>query len=168
MHGAIYLELKTEGDMQSRVRGWVRPLTITFILAYALTTLATVLFQPAHGRSHSRSSRVWFAGRDRQRAGHRQHPARDLQRTRVPRVPVFRRPRSCSCSRCAGIGLFPTLLRSTSLPERSLTIYNAASSPQTLGIMLTIAVIGIPVVLTYTTVIYWIFRGKVRLGSHSY
>ena len=68
----------------------------------------------------------------------------------------------------AGIGLFPTLLRSTPSPERSLTIYNAASSPQTLGIMLTSAALGIPVVLTYTTVIYWIFRGKVRLGSHSY
>jgi len=26
----------------------------------------------------------------------------------------------------------------------------------------------VPVVLTYTTVIYWIFRGKVRLGAHSY
>jgi len=24
------------------------------------------------------------------------------------------------------------------------------------------------VVLSYTTVIYWIFRGKVRLGAHSY
>jgi cytochrome d ubiquinol oxidase subunit II len=34
--------------------------------------------------------------------------------------------------------------------------------------MLVIATIGVPVVLTYTTVIYWSFRGKVRLGAHSY
>jgi len=67
-----------------------------------------------------------------------------------------------------GLGLYPTLLRATSDVARSLTIYNAASSEKTLGIMLVIATIGVPVVLAYTTVIYWIFRGKVRLGSHSY
>jgi cytochrome d ubiquinol oxidase subunit II len=49
-----------------------------------------------------------------------------------------------------------------------MTIHNSASSQKTLGIMLVIAVLGIPVVLAYTTVIYWIFRGKVRLGPHSY
>ena len=53
-------------------------------------------------------------------------------------------------------------------PAHSLTIYNAASSPKTLGIMLTIAAIGVPVVLAYTVSIYWIFRGKVKLDRMSY
>ena len=53
-------------------------------------------------------------------------------------------------------------------PELSLTIYNAASSPKTLFIMLVIAVIGVPIVLAYTGSIYYIFRGKVKLGSMSY
>ena len=56
----------------------------------------------------------------------------------------------------------------TRIPAHSLTIYNAASSPKTLGIMLTIAVIGVPVVLAYTVSIYWIFRGKVKLDQMSY
>jgi cytochrome d ubiquinol oxidase subunit II len=30
--------------------------------------------------------------------------------------------------------------------------------------MLLIAVIGMPCVLVYTTVVYWTFRGKVKLG----
>ncbi len=34
--------------------------------------------------------------------------------------------------------------------------------------MLTIALIGVPIVLAYTVSIYWIFRGKVRLNSMSY
>jgi cytochrome d ubiquinol oxidase subunit II len=34
--------------------------------------------------------------------------------------------------------------------------------------MLTIALIGIPIVLTYTISIYWIFRGKVKLDKTSY
>ena len=68
-------------------------------------------------------------------------------------------------------GLFDCTLTppiSTPGAPRSLTVSYAASSEKTLGIMLVIATIGVPVVLTYTTVIYWIFRGKVRLGSHSY
>ena len=34
--------------------------------------------------------------------------------------------------------------------------------------MLIIAFIGMPFVLAYTAIIYWIFRGKVQLGDHSY
>ena len=34
--------------------------------------------------------------------------------------------------------------------------------------MLIIAIIGMPIVLTYTAIIYWTFRGKVELGKFSY
>lgn len=34
--------------------------------------------------------------------------------------------------------------------------------------MLLIALIGMPCVIAYTTVIYWTFRGKVELNDHSY
>jgi cytochrome d ubiquinol oxidase subunit II len=34
--------------------------------------------------------------------------------------------------------------------------------------MLTIALLGIPVVLAYSASIYWIFRGKVKLDRMSY
>ena len=80
-------------------------------------------------------------------------------------------------SSCAGIlalmglfaiGIFPNLVLSNPNPEFSLTIYNAASSQKTLNIMLIIAIIGIPFVLTYTISIYWVFRGKVKLDASSY
>lgn len=166
LHGAIYLVLKTEGEMQARIRTWVRPLTVGFVLAYALTTLATLLFHP-HMVERIRQQPWWFAV----------VVASVLAVANIPRELFhgreFRAFLSSSAAialllALAGIGLFPTLLRSSPSPERSLTIYNGASSQTTLGIMLTIAVIGIPVVLAYTTAIYWIFRGKVRLGAHSY
>jgi len=53
-------------------------------------------------------------------------------------------------------------------PEHSLTAYNAASTPKTLKIMTLIAAIGAPIVLAYTTTVYYIFRGKVKLGKDSY
>ena len=67
-----------------------------------------------------------------------------------------------------GIALFPNLVVSSLGDEFTLTIYNAASSETTLKIMAIIAAIGVPLVLTYTVVIYWIFRGKVKLGEFSY
>ena len=67
-----------------------------------------------------------------------------------------------------GLEMFPNLVLSNPDQAHSLTIYNAASSSKTLGIMLTIAAIGVPVVVAYTVSIYWIFRGKVRLDQMSY
>ena len=68
-----------------------------------------------------------------------------------------------------GVGLFPHLVRSSVVPgSHSLTVFNASSSPKTLEIMLLIAGIGMPLVLTYTGIVYWTFRGKVRLDVHSY
>jgi cytochrome d ubiquinol oxidase subunit II len=53
-------------------------------------------------------------------------------------------------------------------PGNTLTIYNCASSHKTLAYMFIIALIGIPIVLAYTVSIYWIFRGKTRLGHVGY
>ena len=53
-------------------------------------------------------------------------------------------------------------------PAASLTIYSAASSEKTLRIMRLIAFLGMPFVLAYTAVIYWVFRGKVEIGKFSY
>ena len=67
-----------------------------------------------------------------------------------------------------GLEMFPNLVWSNPNPAHSLNIYNAASSAKTLGIMLVIAAIGVPVVISYTVSIYWIFRGKVKLDRMSY
>ncbi len=66
-----------------------------------------------------------------------------------------------------GLSLFPNLI-CTNLPGGAdLTVYNAAASEKTLGIMAVIALLGMPFVLSYTVVIYWVFRGKVQLGKYS-
>ncbi len=67
-----------------------------------------------------------------------------------------------------GLEMYPNLVLSNPDVANSLTIHNAASSEKTLAIMLTIALIGVPIVLAYTVSIYWIFRGKVKLDKMSY
>jgi cytochrome d ubiquinol oxidase subunit II len=67
-----------------------------------------------------------------------------------------------------GLALYPNLVTSRPHLENSLTIYNAASSPKTLGIMAFIVALGMPFVIAYTVIVYWTFRGKVRLEEQSY
>ena len=67
-----------------------------------------------------------------------------------------------------GVALYPNLVVSSPNPENSVTLFNAASSPKTLGIMLVIATLGMPFVLVYTFIIYRTYWGKVELDEHSY
>jgi cytochrome d ubiquinol oxidase subunit II len=66
------------------------------------------------------------------------------------------------------IELYPTLLFSTVDATYNITIYNAAASDKTLGIMLLFVIIGGPLVLGYTYFVYRTFRGKVKLDETSY
>ena len=67
----------------------------------------------------------------------------------------------------AGIALYPNLVPAVER-ARSLTVDNAHSSTLTMQVMLVVAVLGMPIVLGYTSYIYWKFKGKVRLDKASY
>jgi len=67
----------------------------------------------------------------------------------------------------AGIALYPNLVPAVD-KARSLTVDNAHSSDTTLIVMLVVAIIGMPIVLAYTSFVYWKFKGKVRLDEASY
>ena len=166
MHGAIYLVLKTEGELQQRLRTWVNPLIIAFILCYAILTPATLLYVPHVTEAFRREP--WFFALVIPVV---------LAVANIPREMNRGRAFGGFLSSCAamaglmaifGVGMYPHLVFSHPRPEHSLTIFNAASSRQTLGIMLTIALIGVPVVIAYSASIYYIFRGKVRLDRMSY
>ena len=60
------------------------------------------------------------------------------------------------------VALFPRLMVSNLMPEWSLTIYNAASTPGTLFIMTIAAVILVPIVLCYQYWTYKIFKERVK------
>jgi cytochrome bd-type quinol oxidase subunit 2 len=109
---------------------------------------------------------VDLGGGGAERARHRQHPPRHLPGTASVRLHLVGPPSPLTF--LFGAALFPNLIVSSTDPAYSLTIYNAASSLKTLGIMRNIAFAGMPFVLTYTVIIYWVFRGKVDLGKFSY
>jgi len=166
MHGCIYALLKIDGPFHDTLRQWVPRCIIFFIMCYAITTMATLLYVPhmaARVRAHP-----WLFG---------VALLNMLAIANIPREIHHGRDFRAFLSSCAamvalmtlfGLEMYPHLVLSRPDPANSLTIYNSASSLKTLGIMLVIAGLGIPVVLAYTLSIYWIFRGKVRLDRMSY
>jgi len=66
------------------------------------------------------------------------------------------------------ISVFPNFVISTIDPAYSLTIYNSCSSDKTLGIMLIIAGIGVPIMLGYTIFVYRVFKGKIKAKDNKY
>ena len=75
----------------------------------------------------------------------------------------------CSSLTCAGtilsagFALFPFLMPSSLDPNSSLTVWDASSSRNTLGIMLAVVILFLPIVLAYTTWVYRVLRGRVTL-----
>lgn len=65
----------------------------------------------------------------------------------------------------AGIALFPFVLPSSLDAASSLTLWDATSSQHTLGIMLGVVVVFLPIVLGYTAWVYRKMRGTVTVGS---
>jgi cytochrome d ubiquinol oxidase subunit II len=66
--------------------------------------------------------------------------------------------------------MFPFLMPSNTYPSQSLTVWDASSSPRTLGWMLGAALVFVPVVVTYTSWAFWVMRGKVKeiKSDHAY
>ncbi|MCU0482370.1 MAG: cytochrome d ubiquinol oxidase subunit II [Anaerolineae bacterium] len=62
--------------------------------------------------------------------------------------------------------LFPNVMPSSLDPAFSLTVYNASSTQYTLSIMTVVAFIFVPIVLMYQGWTYWVFRKRVTLNSH--
>lgn len=58
-------------------------------------------------------------------------------------------------------GLFPNVMVSSLGVQNNLTIQNAASSPYTLRVMSIIAGILVPIVLVYQAFSYWVFRKRI-------
>lgn len=166
MHGAIYIVLKTEGPMHDTARGWVNNTIILFIICYVTATMATLLYVPHMVDTIKRHPIIFVLAL-----------LNMLAIANIPREIHHRRDFRAFLSSCAsmaalmalfGVGMFPDLVHASNAPDYSLTIYNAASSQKTLKIMLIMAIVGVPLVLAYTTSIYWVFRGKVKLDRFSY
>ncbi|MHB8971922.1 MAG: cytochrome d ubiquinol oxidase subunit II [Pirellulaceae bacterium] len=166
MHGSIYLHLKTTGKLRDRIDRWMWSSYGLFVAMYLVVTLATWLVVPRAAAPFENYRLAWLVVA--------------INVAAVSGIPYALvrhwsgRAFFASCLTVSslvlllGLTLYPNLVTSTPNPEHSLTIYTAASSQKTLGIMLIVAIMGMPFVIAYTAIIYWVFRGRVATGSEDY
>jgi cytochrome d ubiquinol oxidase subunit II len=165
-HGAIYLVMKTEGELQARIERVLPRLLVTFFVLNTLVVIAMVLFRQDITERYTND--IWPVI----------FPAAALAAligawTFVRRGETFR-AFICSSAMIAllivsgAVGIYPNLLISTTDPAYNLTVTNAASADNTLTVTLIVALIGMPFVLLYTAGVYWFFRGKATVDSHGY
>lgn len=166
MHGAIFLTMKTEGALKERVQETAWRCFGVFMILYVITTMYTLVNVPSAIENFTHLPAAWLIVL-----------LNVLAIANIPRNLYLRRAGHAFASSAAsiaafvflfGAAVFPNMFVSNIDPAYNITIFNAASSQKTLGIMLVITCIGMPMVLAYTAIIYWTFRGKVELGKFSY
>lgn len=169
MHGALWLAIKSEGNLQTRAIGtavllW--PIVLALLLVFlGMTAFYTNLYSNylelpflavfpllavvglVGARIMLGAGKLWLAW-------------------------------ACSGLYLLGVtffgvmGMFPGIVISSLNPEWSVTAFNAASSPLTLKIMLGVALTCVPVVLAYQAWVYFTFSHKVTdkdlLDDHAY
>jgi cytochrome d ubiquinol oxidase subunit II len=167
MHGALYVVVKTEGELQEQARGWAQNATIFFVIMYVMTTMATLLYVERMTAVFKDKPYLFII------------PLLNLLAiANVPRTLYYKKDFEGFLSSTLAIvllmalfavGTFPYMIYSPVEPAaNSLTLINAASSQKTLWIGFIMAMIGMPLVISYTFGVYWVFRGKVKLEPTSY
>lgn len=166
MHGAIYLTMKTEGKLFDRFTALLRNAIIFFVMSFAVVTIYTLIYYPHLSDRFAGAPGLFFVPL-----------AAFLSIANIPRLAskgkygqafFFSSLTVAMLLIVVAIELYPVLILSTIDPQYNITIYNAAASEKSLKIMLSMAAIGAPLVVTYTIFVFYTFRGKVKLDETSY
>ncbi len=165
-HGAIYLALKSDGPQQERSRKLAMAFYLLGVVVYAvLTAIAMVSYEHLFRASLGRP--LYWLFLLIVIAGMLSLPVLVYSR-RFGRAMIASSAMIAGMMALAAQSLFPRLVPSTVALSRSLTVMNSSSTQYTLGIMLTVALIGMPIVLLYTFFIYRVFKGKTIVHTHGY
>ena len=159
-HGAQFLALKTQGDLQERANGFAAPATV---VATALAAVWVIWGQFAYSTNVLAWIPLLIA-------------ALCLIASTVFSQAVLRNEGLSflfSCLAMAGAvawifaAMAPNVMKSSIDPAYSLTIAQASSTTGTLTVMSIVALCLVPVVLVYTAWSYWKFRSRVSSSDVS-
>jgi cytochrome d ubiquinol oxidase subunit II len=158
--GGTWLIMKTEGSLQQRMTALARPTVLALLAAIGVVSLWTPLAHPAVAeRWFSLPNLFFFAPA----------PALVVATTwlllRTLKRPAHATPFLLSLALLffgysgLAISLWPNIV------PPAITIRAAAGPPESMGFTLVGALFIIPIILTYTSWSYYVFRGKVRPGE---
>jgi cytochrome d ubiquinol oxidase subunit II len=165
-HGAIYLAVKTENDLQTKVRNvalraWPLQVLLTILgLAATLYIRPTVLDNYKHYAIGYLVPLIVFASLAAIIYG--------IRNSQYKVAFVASSLYIVGMLVGAAFALYPVVLPSSNDPARSLTIYSTAAAHHGLTVGVTWWSLGMLLTLTYFTFLFRMFRGKVRLEGEGY
>ncbi|AYG60027.1 cytochrome d ubiquinol oxidase subunit II [Rhizobium jaguaris] len=185
MHGAAWLQLKTDGVVAERARSYGSLAALATVVLFALGGLA--LWYGIDGyhitseintigpsnpllKTVDHAPGAWFAN-------YGSHPwmmiapilgllgaiaalLSMLARRQVAPL-LFSKLAIFGIISTVGVSMFPFILPSSLDPRSSLTVWDSSSSHMTLFIMLVVAVLFLPIILLYTAWVYRVLWGKI-------
>ena len=166
MHGAIYLVMKTEKRLYTKLRIIVKNTTISFVITALLLSFYTLLYVPH--LSDSIRANPWLFVIPIGIVLSVANITRRISQQRYRRAFLSSSAVIALLLVVVAVNLYPNLVLSSTNAAYSLTVENSAASSKSLGILLTVAAIGVPLVAIYTTFVFWTFKGKVQLDETSY
>jgi cytochrome d ubiquinol oxidase subunit II len=159
-HGALWLALRTEGDFSRRAGGLATSLWIPVLILAVLFLGATYAYTGLWN-NYFRNPLLLII------------PALAVVCLLLIRVRMAAKSWGGAWVFSAGtialatlfgvIGLYPNLFPSSLNPAWSLTVTNSSSSPLTLKIMLGVALVFVPIVIIYQSLVYRAFFDKIRV-----
>lgn len=195
-HGAIYLQMRTEGDIQARARQSATWFGLLFLVTFGLAGVwqaygvegFRIVTMPDPGSAFTPLDKTVEVAQGAWLTNFSRYPwmmaapaavflggalAVLLSRANRPGLGFV-----CSGTALAGViltagfAMFPFIMPSSSHPNNSLTAFDATSSHRTLMLMFGVVVVFLPIVLAYTGWVYRVLRGKsteekIRANTHS-
>lgn len=165
LHGSLWLTIKAEGELQKKAAAFASKLWVFLLIVSVLFLLATGWATPLY-RNYLKHPILFLI---------LIFTVASLLLIRVfIKKEAWGKAWSASSGTIVGVtlfgvvGLFPNLLPSSINPSYSLTIFNSASSPLTLKIMLGVALVFVPIVLIYQAFVYKFFKHKVKESDVAY
>jgi cytochrome d ubiquinol oxidase subunit II len=165
LHGALYLALKTENELQARARRWVFRLWPAVVLLTVVSVPATAIARPASLANYMRFPVAFLA------------PVLVVAALagifRFSLIGQWLRAFGSSCLFLIAIlfgaaaGLYPTVLPSSVNPALDLTIQKAEAGPHAISAGLLWWGFGIALAIAYFVFVYRMFRGRVSVFASS-
>jgi cytochrome d ubiquinol oxidase subunit II len=163
LHGALWLTIKTSGELCQRARSVVTPLWFLLAALTLVSLAATIFVRPATLENYFRypitfvvpvgviasMTGIWLLNRNAQ-------PVRAFLSSCL--YLFFMLAGACW-------GVYPTLLPASTGADRDITLAKAISGPHTLAVGLAWWLFGMALAGAYIVFVYTRFRGKVDLGS---
>ena len=157
LHGAIFIGMKTTGDVRFRADRFARriaPVTVLFVLAFIGWTHVTAgrggFLSPVELLAALAILAAWALAGD-----HREGWAFTATTITI-----------ALCIISLFVDLYPDVMVSSTNRAYSLTVHNSASPPYSLKVMTFVALIFLPVVLLYQGWTYYVFRRRITDDSY--